>query len=594
MFQKLNFFLRLSEEFKMFVGGEYSCITTKGINMEQIRRENYKSRKFKLMENPYLDTYLTFQDSNPIDFTSCSWPTDTSKSVDFFYDNPTLVTVVSVRNPVLQSLLEDVVDGVPIAFECKWRREYHKNVEQPISIFQFCSSKGVLLVLNDDFEADANIREFLSTYSFIGRNVCRYDRKLYDSFGDYFNINDFQTTFLEPYEIPLGFRNTVSYLVGSEPQINFLREKSDSNWNMSPLSMSQALHLAYEVYALYMCYIASLKFSFSSPGLVRERNKASPVLGPVAYSQTTHSNSAISHIERFYQGLSEVTANDLRSSGNISGRLDSRTVSEIQGISDIIGHRSSFSTSYDMNTDILDNDQNYNDELDLSVNVSTPPKYVANKAEPIGCYDGGNSSVTSYSNFEGTPYRDKAGSGMPTPPSPCDGTGCAKRKDCTGSGPVNVVGNTYSSNYNNEQYSTLKLEKFGNFNIIDPNNLSDTAESFHNRKNHNNVRNYKNRLVNEYNPANHGRHTEGNYEDNDYAENDNNILGICDEGLSTEVKSISRISEGNSQLTRSSALSREDVNECLSANFPGMSQSLMESLPDDVMGRISQIILSNV
>lgn len=219
---------------------------------------------FNLVETICFSSSLSVEDLEMI-----YWPEGATKKVEFYTNKPVPVTFVSIEDTShLTQLLNDLIDGNPMSIDFEWSPDYSRYSNNPISLFQICSSKGVVVILNstqviivnDDYTSPRDfankcpnlsiLKDFISSHSFYGKGMANDRKKLNSLFGTTFSIEDIETTKLKRHGLPLGFSRLINQLVG-EPSAEF-KDKyvSLSDWNARPLTVRQSLYAAFDAYAI--------------------------------------------------------------------------------------------------------------------------------------------------------------------------------------------------------------------------------------------------------------------------------------------------------------------------------------------------------
>ena len=210
---------------------------------------------------------ITFNENDPdLDFYSqINWNAGESKFVCFYPNNPVLVHLIDIEDPNLENFLNEIKDGNEIAVDFEWKPD-HKGDRHPIALFQFCTSKGILIIQNSKPEKSPILETFLESNILFGKGTHVDKKKLFAMFGKHFNIEDIQNTWLIPYNISTNFEEMIEDLVGN-PSAQFKDKKiSRSDWSKRPLTSKQILYSAFDAYGIYLCYKV-LKAKFKKPGI---------------------------------------------------------------------------------------------------------------------------------------------------------------------------------------------------------------------------------------------------------------------------------------------------------------------------------------
>ena len=203
------------------------------------------------------------------------WPEGATKKVEFYTNKPVPVTFVSIEDTShLTQLLNDLIDGHPMSIDFEWSPDYSRYSNNPISLFQICSSKGVVVILNsarviminDNYTSPRDfankcpnlsiLKDFISSHSFYGKGMANDRKKLNSLFGTTFSIEDIETTKLKRHGLPLGFAKLINQLVGEASAEFKDKYVSLSDWNARPLTVRQSLYAAFDTYAIRLIWEA--------------------------------------------------------------------------------------------------------------------------------------------------------------------------------------------------------------------------------------------------------------------------------------------------------------------------------------------------
>ena len=196
------------------------------------------------------------------------WESNTTKYVEFFKNELTRVQVIDITSPSLKKTLEALKDGHPISVDFEWLPDYSADSKHPISLFQFCSSKGVLIVLNAEIIVKKGskltspsefrkacphginvLMKFFSSNSFYGKGMGNDKIKINQFFGKSFQFEDLAVTRLKPHNYPLNFSKLVNKICG-KTVVQFKDKRvSRSKWNKRPLSSKQVIYAAFDAFA---------------------------------------------------------------------------------------------------------------------------------------------------------------------------------------------------------------------------------------------------------------------------------------------------------------------------------------------------------
>jgi hypothetical protein len=181
------------------------------------------------------------------------WPAGETKVVEFYSDTPVSVTVVDSQDPDLPARFDTFFDDTPMSIDLEWKPD-HGNSFNPISVFQFASSHGVLIVLNSEPDGTAPLKAFLNAHRFFGKGMSYDHFKLRTMFDQVFIIEDIQESRIIPNDLPVNFVDLVNNLIG--PPAAQFKDKivSSSDWSQRPLSTKQLLYAAFDAYAIFRVY----------------------------------------------------------------------------------------------------------------------------------------------------------------------------------------------------------------------------------------------------------------------------------------------------------------------------------------------------
>lgn len=181
------------------------------------------------------------------------WEDGEKKQVAFFKNEFVPIEVISVENINLESKLNEILDGNPMSIDFEWKPDPDIEHLNPIGLFQFCSSKGILIVTNLSYEPSPVLENFITTHQFFGKGMGYDQKKLLNMFGHVFVFEDIETTRLHPNGITCSFVGLVEEFIG-EPAAQFKdKHISMSDWSQRPLTVKQVLYASFDVYAMYLC-----------------------------------------------------------------------------------------------------------------------------------------------------------------------------------------------------------------------------------------------------------------------------------------------------------------------------------------------------
>lgn len=195
-----------------------------------------------------------------INFKSCSevtdlecvpWPPGTTRFVEFFPFYLSKVTLLRSDCPDLMDRLHQIEDGYPVFFDLEWRPD-HNSFRNQISVMQFATSKGVIVLQIIPGADTRDLKVYISTHKLIGKGTHNDHQKLNLMFGNslHIELEDIEVTRLKPRGLSLNFEEMVLSHVG-KPSISFKDKKITlSDWSCPVLSTPQILYAAFDVVAL--------------------------------------------------------------------------------------------------------------------------------------------------------------------------------------------------------------------------------------------------------------------------------------------------------------------------------------------------------
>lgn len=220
-----------------------------------------------------METIRFTSEDTPLDsFKHQFWPSGTTKVVEFYPNELIPVTVLDLADAQqIEKSLNELIDTHPISIDLEWKPD-EKKIITPISLFQFCSSKGVLIILNsqNSFENPNNgtqnegkqgfeiLKSFLNSNQFYGKGLSYDQFKLNRMFGQTFSIEDIEVSRIKPHDFTSTFSDLVEQVVG--PSTAQFKDKtvSCSDWQIRPLTVQQILYAAFDAYAIRRCWLQFL------------------------------------------------------------------------------------------------------------------------------------------------------------------------------------------------------------------------------------------------------------------------------------------------------------------------------------------------
>ena len=213
-------------------------------------------------------------------YETISWNLEEHHDVEFFPGAVFSVLLTSTEADQFETVLKSYEDNEAMALDLEWETE--------LCLFQFCSSKGVLIVRHPPGEGNEVLRAFLRRNKFYAKGIHNDKIQLKAKFGEDFaeNIEDIAATRLAPYNFSENFMAMTKQFAG-EPSAIFKDVRiTKSDWSLPELSARQILYAAFDVVALYQAYP-----NFPPPG-VRIKRKG-PSATPAKAVQRAHSTDIL-------------------------------------------------------------------------------------------------------------------------------------------------------------------------------------------------------------------------------------------------------------------------------------------------------------
>lgn len=230
---------------------------------------------------------IRFSPSQPSleSYENVFWENIEEHLVEFFPKKPVSLKVVDSNDPNLGNILEFLVDGQPMSIDLEWKPDRLADFH-PISLFQFASSKGIIIVTNSSPCGTTQLKHFIESHQLFGKGMTYDHFKLLTMFGTTFQIEDIEHSRILPNGLPVNFNSLVEELIGT-PAAQFKdKTVSTSDWSRRPLSTKQILYAAFDAHATYLCFHELLK-RYGGPLVMetavvikrkREKEKTQPII----------------------------------------------------------------------------------------------------------------------------------------------------------------------------------------------------------------------------------------------------------------------------------------------------------------------------
>ncbi|KAH0785486.1 3'-5' exonuclease family protein [Histomonas meleagridis] len=223
-----------------------------------------------------LPTEIHFGEGNPpyLSYLSTKWELLERHLIEFFPNDIYDVTLISTETPNLTEYLNKIIDGNPMAIDLEWETE--------LCLFQFCSSKGVLIIRHPDGPGNEDLCNFIKNNKFYGKGMwndfIHLKQKFNFDFHSLQNIEDIAKTRLVPYHYSENFREMTIQFAG-KPTDEFKNpDITKSDWSVPSLSVTQVIYAAFDVVALFKSYpnFPPPKEYVRAPKVPRVRKQAKP------------------------------------------------------------------------------------------------------------------------------------------------------------------------------------------------------------------------------------------------------------------------------------------------------------------------------
>lgn len=201
-------------------------------------------------QNQIFPMRIKFGISDPelSEYEHIPWNIGEVRSIEFFPDLFIPVSLITVTQDDLTEHLKWIDDGNVISLDLEWDDE--------LCLFQFCTSKGVLVIRHPKGPGHDTLRAFLKSHKFYGKGIVNDKKMLFLKFGDTFeeNIEDIAKTRLRPYGYSENFNEMTCQFAGI-PTAQFKDIRiTTSNWGQETLTIRQVMYAAFDVVALFVAY----------------------------------------------------------------------------------------------------------------------------------------------------------------------------------------------------------------------------------------------------------------------------------------------------------------------------------------------------
>ena len=181
------------------------------------------------------------------------WEPGETRGVEFFPGKTVPVTLLYSDSPELEARLMSLIDGKPISVDLEWAPMFVKS-DHIIELFQFASTKGVVVVANVDNKGLDTLAAFFGASKFFGKGTSSDRKRLLSCLGVDVPIEDVEVTRLTPNHLSINFEEMVLQNVG-EGCAKFKDHRMQiSDWSKRPLSVQQVLYGAHDAYAMLLVY----------------------------------------------------------------------------------------------------------------------------------------------------------------------------------------------------------------------------------------------------------------------------------------------------------------------------------------------------
>ena len=197
---------------------------------------------------------IRFCEGNPKldDYDKYNWNENEERKVEFYPGKLTKVTVIDASNPNLYDILMSLDDGKYVSADFEWTTNCgSKNI---IDLFQYSSSKGVIIVTGNMKCGAEAIKKFHSNVKIFGKGMSCDKKKLKAFLVETENMEDIEKTRLKPNKITESFEKLTNIFIGNSCSKFKDHRIQMSNWSARPLTIKQILYSAHDAYSMLLVY----------------------------------------------------------------------------------------------------------------------------------------------------------------------------------------------------------------------------------------------------------------------------------------------------------------------------------------------------
>lgn len=181
------------------------------------------------------------------------WNPGETRAIEFYPNLLTPVTLYYTSEANLLGKLSQYIDGNPISIDLEWSQP-SAHSQHPIELFQFASSKGVVIVASHENKGFDQIASFLHSTSFFGKGMSNDNKKLFQCCHEHFDIEDIEHTRLVPNNLTINFESLTDQFLGPGTAQFKDHKVQRSNWSLRPLTILQILYGAHDAYSMLLVY----------------------------------------------------------------------------------------------------------------------------------------------------------------------------------------------------------------------------------------------------------------------------------------------------------------------------------------------------